>query len=134
MAFSRSTRMGSIDLLPATTYSPPPPEQACRRRRSLNTIMEDDEESARGSTLDVRGGRERSPKLQLANWLSPLSEHFPTPRGNHFMSAPIPQSETSSEDESVSPTASSAPWTRDSYTTDATEFDDLYDVSSDEDS
>ncbi|PMD56417.1 uncharacterized protein K444DRAFT_535454 [Hyaloscypha bicolor E] len=126
--------MGSIDLLPATTYSPPPPEQACRRRRSLNTIMEDDEESARGSTLDVRRGRERSPKLQLANWLSPLSEHFPTPRGNHFMSAPIPQSETSSEDESVSPTASSAPWTRDSYTTDATEFDDLYDVSSDEDS
>jgi len=130
--------MGSLDTLPATTYSPPSPVQVCRRRRSLNTIMEDDEEPTRGSAIDVRRGRDRSPrdlppKLQVADWLSPLSEHFPTPRGNHFMSAPIPPTSECSEDESVSPTASSAPWTRDSYTTEATDFDDLYDVSSDED-
>ena len=68
----------------------------------------------------------------MANWLSPLSDHFPTPRGNHFMSAPIPQSDDSSDAGSISPSPSSAPWTRDSYTTEATEFDDLYDVSSDE--
>jgi len=134
MAFPRSTKMGALDLLPSTTYRPPSPGQACRRRRSLNTIMEDDEESSRGSMTEVRRGRDKSPQLQLADWLSPLSEHFPTPRGNHFMSAPIPPSSTSSENESVSPTPSSTPWTRDSYTTDATEFDDLYDVSSDEDS
>lgn len=48
------------------------------------------------------------------------------------MSAPIPQSDASSEEGSISPPPSSAPWTRDSYTTEATEFDDLYDVSSDE--
>lgn len=48
------------------------------------------------------------------------------------MSAPIPYSSASSDDENTSPAPSSAPWTRNSYSTDATEFDDLYDVSSDE--
>ncbi|KAG0648146.1 hypothetical protein D0Z07_5805 [Hyphodiscus hymeniophilus] len=108
--------------------------------------MEDDEESNRGSFMDTRG-RDRSAKNRSpitrspknmspkkANWLSPLSDHFPTPRGNHFMSAPIPySSEESSDSENDSLTPSSAPWTRNSYSTEATEFDDLYDVSSDED-
>ena len=123
--------MTTLDLLPATTYKPPSSVQVHRQRRSLNTIMEDDEDSTRGSIIEVRRGRDRSPK---ADWLSPLSDHFPTPRGNHFMSAPIPYSSASSDSESDSPAPSSAPWTRDSYTTNATEFDDLYDVSSDEDS
>ncbi|TVY82007.1 hypothetical protein LSUE1_G005524, partial [Lachnellula suecica] len=124
--------MATLDLLPATTYQPPSPVQVQRKRRSLNTIMEDEEESMRGSVMvESRRSRDRSP--QKADWLSPLSDHFPTPRGNHFMSAPIAQSATSSDTESISPALSSAPWTRDSFTTEATEFDDLYDVSSDED-
>jgi SAM-dependent methyltransferase len=48
------------------------------------------------------------------------------------MSAPIPYSSESEDSENDSPAPSSAPWTRNSYSTDATEFDDLYDVSSDE--
>lgn len=87
--------------------------------------------------VEVRRSRDREPRK--ADWLSPLSDHFPTPRGIHFMSAPIPPSSVEDSDndndndiESVSPTPSSAPWTRDSYTTEATEFDDLYDASSDE--
>ncbi|KAK0119883.1 hypothetical protein ONS95_011313 [Cadophora gregata] len=124
--------MGTLDLLPATTYRPPSPVQARRRRRSLKTIIEEDDvESTRGSSfIQVHRGRDISPKM--AEWLSPLSDHFPTPRGNHFMSAPIPQSDDSSDAGSISPSPSSAPWTRDSFTTEATEFDDLYDVSSDE--
>lgn len=132
--------MATLDFLPSTTYRPPSPGQAHRRRRSLNTIMEDDEESNQGLFVDVRRGRERSstnrsPKLRSpkkADWLSPLSDHFPTPRGNHFMSAPIPYSSESDDSDNDSPAPSSAPWTRNSYSTDATEFDDLYDVSSDE--
>ncbi|KAL3427602.1 methyltransferase domain-containing protein [Phlyctema vagabunda] len=122
--------MATLDFLPASTYKPPSPMQAQRRRRSLNTIMEDDEESVRNSMTEVKRGRDRSP--QKAHWLSPLSDHFPTPRGNHFMSAPIPPSPTISDSICESPTPSSAPWTRDSFTTDATEFDDLYDVSDEE--
>ena len=136
--------MATLDLLPSTTYRPPSAGQGHRRRRSLNTIPEDDEESNRGSHVDRRGRdrssknsspttrspKNRSPKK--ADWLSPLSDHFPTPRGNHFMCAPIPYSSESSDSENDSPAPSSAPWTRNSYSTDATEFDDLYDVSSDE--
>lgn len=127
--------MATLDFLPRTTYRPPSPVQAHNRRRSLNTIMEDDEESNRGSVVreKERRGRDRSPKSAfLDTYLSPLSEHFPTPRGNNFMRANIPSS-TSSETDSVSPAISSAPWTRDSFSTDATDFDDLYGLSDDED-
>jgi SAM-dependent methyltransferase len=137
--------MAALDLLPSTTYQPPSSGLAHRRRRSLNTIIEDDEDSNRGGAfIDMRGrdrsSKNRSPTMRSpknrspkANWLSPLSDHFPTPRGNHFMSASIPYSSESSDSESNSPAPSSAPWTRNSYSTNATEFDDLYDVSSDED-
>jgi SAM-dependent methyltransferase len=126
--------MGSLDFLPSTTYRPPS-VQVHRKRRSLNTIMEDDEESNRGSILisvgEERRGRGGSPKFAMADWLSPLSDHFPTPRGNHFMSAPLaPSTDDSSDDESPAP--SSSPWTRNSFTTNATDFDDLYDASSDD--
>ncbi|CZS89134.1 related to verprolin [Rhynchosporium agropyri] len=127
--------MSTLYLLPATAYRPPSPGQVHRRRKSLNlnTILEESD-SESGSFIEVRRGRDVSPDManKMANWLSPLSDHFPTPRGNHFMSAPIPQSDDSSDAASISPSPSSAPWTRDSYTTEATEFDDLYDVSSDE--
>jgi SAM-dependent methyltransferase len=125
--------MATLDFLPATTYRPPTsPVQAQKKRRALNTIMEDDEESMRGSKYMEMRGRERS--SQKADWLSPLSDHFPTPRANHFIQ-PYRSSSPSRSDSSKSSTdaPSSAPWTRTSFTTDATDFDDLYDVSSDED-
>jgi SAM-dependent methyltransferase len=127
--------MGSIDFLPPTTYRPPSPTGLVPRRRgSLNTIAEESEGSVAGS--EDEGSRYkhlkgRPPNLEARR--SPLSDHFPTPRGRSFMVAPILPSETSSDTGSVSPAPSSAPWTRQSYMTDNTEFDDLYDVSSDDD-
>lgn len=67
--------------------------------------------------------------------MSAIGDQFPTPRGNNFMPAPVPNSPSSSS-VSISPAVSSAPWSRDSFTTHTsagTEFDDLYDVSDDED-
>lgn len=125
--------MATLDYLPATTYRPPTsPVQAQTRRRPLNTIMEDEEESVRGSKHMEMRGRDRSPLK--ADFLSPLSDHFPTPRANQFMQQYRPASPScsdSSKDSSSAP--SSAPWTRTSFTTDATDFDDLYDASSDDD-
>ncbi|KAK9773647.1 hypothetical protein SCAR479_09593 [Seiridium cardinale] len=71
---------------------------------------------------------------KIVSWLSPRSDHFPTPRGFHFLSAPILPSSPStvSADESNSPSTSSNPWNRSSTCTDVTEFDDLYDTSDDE--
>lgn len=64
---------------------------------------------------------------------SPWSDRFPTPRGNNFMSAPhLTDSPTSSVSNDSFSQTSSGPWTRDSVGTQNTEFDDLYDVSSDE--
>ncbi|KFY76431.1 hypothetical protein V499_03932 [Pseudogymnoascus sp. VKM F-103] len=128
--------MASLDFLPAATYEAPSPVQAPRRRRSLNTIMEDDEESMRGGDdrEDDRGRRgSPSPKApSWSDWRSPLSDHFPTPRGNHFMIAPLMPASPSSPADSEYSQTSSGPWTRDSVGTQATDFDDLYDVSSDE--
>lgn len=125
----------SLDFLPSTTYRPASPSGLVpRRRRSLNTIAEESEGSVVGA--DNEKDRRKSPKNRtprLDELLSPLSDHFPTPRGRHFMVAPCPPSETSSDTDSVS-APSSAPWTRQSYMTENTEFDDLYDVSSDDDS
>ncbi|OBT57866.1 hypothetical protein VE04_02207, partial [Pseudogymnoascus sp. 24MN13] len=128
--------MASLDFLTAATYEAPSPVQAPRRRRSLNTIMEDDEESMRGGDdrEDDRGRRgSLSPKApSWSDWRSPLSDHFPTPRGNHFMIAPLMPASPSSPADSEYSQTSSGPWTRDSVGTQATDFDDLYDVSSDE--
>ncbi|KAK7738974.1 hypothetical protein SLS62_011331, partial [Diatrype stigma] len=86
----------------------------------------------------VPGNRQvqaRSSSDKIAQWLTPRSEHFPTPRGFHFLSAPIlPESpSTASFDESNSPsTIASNAWNRQSVSTDVTEFDDIYDVSDDD--
>ncbi|KAG9228362.1 hypothetical protein BJ875DRAFT_477673 [Amylocarpus encephaloides] len=133
--------MATLDfLLPATTYSPPAPAQARKTQRALNTIVEHEESSQLSARIMM--DRRRSQELKAsrtAEWLSPQSDNFPTPRGNHFMPAPTPESLAYSDTESIisatsSATPSSAPWTRTSFTTEATDFDDLYDVSSDEDS
>ncbi|KAI3341757.1 methyltransferase domain-containing protein [Ustulina deusta] len=99
--------------------------------------MEEPEDSQRRRTLQrQRRIQARPPNEKIVQWLSPHSDHFPTPRGFHFMSAPIlPDSpSTASFDESNSPSTSSNPWNRASVSTDVTEFDDIYDISDDEES
>jgi hypothetical protein len=63
-----------------------------------------------------------------------MSDHFPTPRGVHYLAAPVLPSSPSSASNDTSPTTSSSnAWNRTSIGTDATEFEDLYDVSDEED-
>ena len=92
--------------------------------------------------------RNRQSTEKIEQWLSPLSDHFPTPRGMHFLAAPIlPETPSylpsdgdaaSDADDASSLASSSNPSTkmwnnnRESVVTDATEFDDIYDVSDDE--
>ncbi|KAI2466383.1 hypothetical protein F4781DRAFT_354586 [Annulohypoxylon bovei var. microspora] len=129
--------MPELVLLPSSTYTPPSPSLARRAGRSLNTIMEEEPERSqrsmmsRGRKMPVNSSNEK-----IVQWLSPRSDHFPTPRGFHFLSAPIlPESpSTVSADESNSPSiTSSDPWNRASVSTDVTEFDDIYDVSDEDD-
>lgn len=141
--------MASLDLLPSTVYCPPPkPVLAHRRENSLNTIMEDEEvhtdnvdaASARNFAswtspmsdhFPTPRGNHFMPAPRLTEWSSPLSDNFPTPRGNHFMPAPhLPSEPNSATDSEYS--QASVPWTRDSFGTQATDFDELYDVSDDE--
>ncbi|KAI1423071.1 methyltransferase domain-containing protein [Xylaria sp. FL1777] len=99
--------------------------------------MEEPEDSQRRRTLQSqRRVQARPSNDKIVQWLSPHSDHFPTPRGFHFMSAPIlPDSpSTASFDESTSPSTSSNPWNRASVSTDVTEFDDIYNISDDEES
>lgn len=94
----------------------------------------------------------QSADSKIDQWLSPLSDHFPTPRGQHFLAAPVLPATPScvssdceadlDNDDASSEASSSNPslqWNnhnnrtnRDSIMTDVTEFDDLYDVSEDE--
>ncbi|KAI0966937.1 methyltransferase domain-containing protein [Xylaria arbuscula] len=96
--------------------------------------MEEPEDLRRRTLQNQRKVLARSSNDKIVQWLSPHSEHFPTPRGFHFMSAPILPSSpsTASFDESASPSTSSNPWNRASVSTDVTEFDDIYDISDDE--
>lgn len=127
--------MSDLVLLPSTTYRPPSPSQGRRPGRSLNTIMEEPEHLRKSTASENRRNLAQSSNEKIVSWLSPRSDHFPTPRGFHFLSAPILPSSPStiSADESNSPSTSSNPWNRSSTFTDVTEFDDLYDTSGDED-
>ena len=132
--------MPELLLLPSTTYAPPSPPQVRGAGRSLNTIIEEEPEESH-QKLKNSGNRRiqaQAGNEKIVQWLTPRSDHFPTPRGINFLSAPIlPESSPSaaSFDESNSPsTISSNAWNRQSVSTDVTEFDDLYDVSDDEDS
>lgn len=104
-------------------------------------------EQARDSFVERRRNRRSIDKIE--QWLSPMSDHFPTPRGQHFLAAPILPATPSfaasdgepdlDNDDASSQASSSNPslqWNvshnRDSIMTDVTEFDDLYDVSDDE--
>lgn len=97
--------------------------------------MEEPEDSQRKRASNgQRKTQTRQSTEKIVQWLSPSSDLFPTPRGFHFMSAPkLPGSpSTASLDETNSPSMSSNPWNRASVSTDVTEFDDIYDVSDDE--
>ncbi|ETS87387.1 hypothetical protein PFICI_01215 [Pestalotiopsis fici W106-1] len=97
--------------------------------------MEEPEYSRKSAASENRRNLAQSSNEKIVSWLSPRSDHFPTPRGFHFLSAPILPSSPStvSADESNSPSTSSNPWNRSSTCTDVTEFDDIYDTSGDED-
>ncbi|QUC18277.1 uncharacterized protein UV8b_02518 [Ustilaginoidea virens] len=63
-----------------------------------------------------------------------MSDHFPTPKGVHYLPAPIlPSSPTTVSGDCSSPSTSSNLWNRASTATDNTEFEDLYDVSEEDD-
>ncbi|KAK4152273.1 hypothetical protein C8A00DRAFT_16403 [Chaetomidium leptoderma] len=140
-------------LLPRTTFRPPSPQGRRRQARTLNPIMEEPEQT-RDSFVERRRNRRSVDRIE--QWLSPMSDHFPTPRGQHFLAAPILPATPScvpsdcepdlDNDDASSEASSSSPslqWNsnnnqnnnnnnRDSIMTDVTEFDDLYDVSDDE--
>ncbi|KAK0612906.1 hypothetical protein B0T17DRAFT_498962 [Bombardia bombarda] len=135
--------MADLVLLPATTFQPASPQGRRRPARTLNSIMEEPEQR---DAFDRRRRNKQSTE-KIEQWLSPLSDHFPTPRGLHFLAAPVlpatpsfissdceadvDVSDASSEASSSNP--SSEMWNnRASGMTDGTEFDDLYDVSDDE--
>lgn len=109
---------------------------ARRRPRLLNPIIEEDSDHGPGrqATIDTRPRRGDASHLKIEAWLSPASDHFPTPRGMHYLAAPILLSSPSTvSGADSSPTTSSNPWNRASLATDNTEFEDLYDVSDDDD-
>ncbi|KAK4039776.1 hypothetical protein C8A01DRAFT_16286 [Parachaetomium inaequale] len=134
-------------LLPRTTFRPPSPLGRRRPARTLNPIMEEPEQT---TDSFVNRMRSRQSIDKIEQWLSPMSDHFPTPRGQHFLAAPIFPATSScvssdaepdlDNDDASSQASSSNPslqWNnnnhnRDSIMTDVTEFDDLYDVSDDE--
>ncbi|KAM7184158.1 Ubiquinone/menaquinone biosynthesis C-methyltransferase UbiE [Naviculisporaceae sp. PSN 640] len=109
--------------------------------------MEEPEQTR--DTFAERRRRNRQSTEKIEAWLSPMSDHFPTPRGMHFMAAPVvPETpsyltsdceadvdldDASSEASSSNP-SSKMMWNnnRGSVMTDVTEFDDLYDISDDE--
>ncbi|KAI1634326.1 hypothetical protein F4809DRAFT_528845 [Biscogniauxia mediterranea] len=128
--------MPEIVIVPSRTHRSPSPSLGRRPGRSLNTIIEEEPEDShhRRTALDNRRLQPQPSNEKIVQWLSPRSDHFPTPRGFHFLSAPIlPSSPSSaSADESNSPSISSNPWNRVSVSTDVTEFDDIYDISDEE--
>lgn len=117
--------------------------------------MEDDDEDTvspiRSPFLRKKFARDarRQDTSKIQQWLAPLApastediltpKGFPTPRGRHFMSAPILPSSPSSasfsgeEDSSNGSSCKTDSWQRQSVMTDVTEFDDLYGVSDAED-
>ncbi|KAK3694960.1 hypothetical protein B0T22DRAFT_497152 [Podospora appendiculata] len=141
--------MADLILLPSTVFRPPSPQGRRRPARALNPIMEEPEQARDVyNTATERRRRNRQSTEKIEQWLSPMSDHFPTPRGMHFLVAPIMpatpscmssdcEADVDADDDVSSEASSSNPssrmWNnRESIMTDATEFDDLYDVSDDD--
>lgn len=120
----------------ANRYQPRESSLARRHNRLLNPIVEEDSDDGyfQQTNLNERGRRTDTSHLKIEAWLSPMSDHFPTPRGVHYLAAPVLPSSPSTESAGgSSPTTSSNPWNRSSVGTVNTEFEDLYDVSDEED-
>ncbi|KAM0448974.1 hypothetical protein ACHAO4_007930 [Trichoderma viride] len=104
-----------------------------RPRRFLNPLIEEKTGDGYGES-SVKGKRADTSHLNITAWLSPMSDHFPTPRGVHYLAAPIlPSSPSSMSADENSPTSISNTnsWNRASSitgSTDSTEFDELYDL------
>ncbi|KAG5928641.1 hypothetical protein E4U42_000246 [Claviceps africana] len=108
-----------------------------KSKRALNPIIEEDSDDgqAKDAGMDQQTGRDDASILKIKAWLSPMSDHFPTPRGLHYLSAPVlPSSPSSISGDGCSPiTTSTNMWNRASIATENTEFEDIYDVSEEED-
>ncbi|KAM5356089.1 hypothetical protein ACJ41O_002735 [Fusarium nematophilum] len=116
-------------------YFPQDSSLARRNRGYLNPIMEEDSDdgAAHNANASRRARRADTSQLKIEAWLSPMSDHFPTPRGMHYLAAPVlPSSPSTDSAADTSPTASTNPWNRHSIATEATEFEDLYDATDDE--
>ncbi|OAA80624.1 Methyltransferase type 11 [Akanthomyces lecanii RCEF 1005] len=112
---------------PPSSFQPAEPSLGRRQKRQLNPILEEDSDDGH---IDMPC---QNPQVKAHAWFSPMSDHFPTPRGVNFLSAPILPSSPSTISADSSPLTSSNPWNRVSVATDNTEFEDIYDVSDDED-
>jgi SAM-dependent methyltransferase len=121
--------------VPPSNYQPVESSLAGRHRRLLNPIIEEDSDDCMVQQRMNHGTkRGNNSQLKIEAWLSPMSDHFPTPRGINFLSAPVlPSSPSTVSADGSSPTTSSNPWNRASVATENTEFEDLYDVSDSED-
>ncbi|KAK0656163.1 hypothetical protein B0T16DRAFT_317558 [Cercophora newfieldiana] len=139
--------MADQTLLPQTAFRPVSPQARRRPPRILNAIVEEPVQQPRDAAVMEWRRRNRQSTEKVGQWLSPMSDHFPTPRGMHFLAAPVlpatpsymaSDAETGSDlDDASSQASSSNPSTkmwnnRQSGVTDVTEFDDIYDVSDDE--
>ncbi|PNY23734.1 Uncharacterized protein TCAP_06346 [Tolypocladium capitatum] len=117
-------------------YQPPESSLGRRPERFLNPIIEEDGDDGlvRHAMANQQRRRGETSNLKIVAWLSPMSDHFPTPRGVHYLAAPVlPSSPSTASGDGSSPTNSSNPWNRASVATENTEFEDLYDVSDDDD-
>ncbi|CEI64880.1 hypothetical protein FVEN_g3380 [Fusarium venenatum] len=115
-------------------YYPLDSSLARKHRGRLNPIIEEDSDDGMTQNGGRRLRRTGNAQLKIEAWLTPMSDHFPTPRGMHYLSAPVlPSSPSADSATDTSPTTSSNPWNRQSIATEATEFEDLYDVTDDED-
>ena len=114
-----------------------PTQSSLARRHKLNPIIEEDSDDGyvQRSNISHQARRVDTSHLKIEAWLSPMSDHFPTPRGIHYLAAPVlPSSPSASSTNDTSPTTSSSnAWNRISIGTQNTEFEDLYDVSDEED-
>lgn len=122
--------------LPPSSLQSREPSLGRRPKRLLNPIIEEDSDDGRVQNAGMSQQRRRgdTSQLKIEAWLSPMSDHFPTPRGIHYLAAPVlPSSPSTVSGDGSSPTTSSNPWNRASVATENTEFEDLYDVSEEED-
>lgn len=120
----------------ADTLRLPTQSSLARRQRTLNPIIEEDSDDGQihSPAMGHQARRADTSHLKIEAWLSPMSDHFPTPRGINYLSAPVlPSSPSTSSADDSSPAASSNPWNRTSLGTENTEFEDLYDVTDEED-